>query len=79
MHIGKQGEPDKVVRGVKGVWDAIKKVRAEDKTPASRVGEKPSFDFTHFWAKGPSEKLAKGLRSAFDSQAEAAKKSMGHR
>lgn len=42
------------------------------------VGEKPAFYFTHFWAKGPSEKLAKGLRSALDAQAEVAKKTMGH-
>lgn len=177
MHIGGMGEPEKLARGVKGVWDAIKKVRAENKTPGNRfsgevpkegtidqaaiekalaqkgqtqdgivkvtigregsmhgvkvagsmglttwvafsgsdelaaidgdfimtaeevqpvlralrkadihvvalhnhmVGEKPAFYFTHFWAKGPSEKLAKGLRSALDAQAEAAKKAMSH-
>ena len=42
------------------------------------VGEKPAFYFTHFLAKGPSEKVAKGLRSALDAQAEAAKKSTDH-
>ncbi|MDB5348986.1 MAG: hypothetical protein JWN86_233 [Planctomycetota bacterium] len=177
MHIGGQGDPEKLAQAVKGVWDAIKKVRAENKTPGTRfsgeapkegvidpaaiektlgqkgqtqdgvvkvtigregsmhgvkvagsmglttwaafsgsdglaaidgdfimtaeevqpvlqalrksdiqivalhnhmVGEKPAFYFTHFWAKGPSEKLAKGLRSALDAQAAAAKKSMGH-
>ena len=29
MHIGGTGEPEKLAAGVKGVWDAIKKVRAE--------------------------------------------------
>jgi hypothetical protein len=43
------------------------------------VGETPAFYFTHFWAKGPSEKLAKGLRSALDAQAEASKESAAHR
>ncbi len=42
------------------------------------VGEKPAFYFAHFWAKGPSESLARGLRSALDAQAEAGKKAMGH-
>jgi hypothetical protein len=36
MHIGGQGEPEKLARGVKDVWDAIKKVRADAPTPASR-------------------------------------------
>jgi hypothetical protein len=43
------------------------------------VGEKPAFYFTHFWAKGPSEKLARGLRSALDAQAEASKGPEAHR
>jgi len=178
MHIGGRGEPEKLASAVKSVWDAIRKVRAENKTPGNRfsgevpkegtidpaaiekalgqkgqaqdgvvkvtvgregsmhgvkvagsmglttwaafsgsdelaaidgdfimtadevqpvlkalrkadihivalhnhmVGETPAFYFTHFWGKGPSEKLAKGLRSALDAQAEAAKKAMGHR
>ena len=178
MHIGGMGEPEKLAQGVKNVWDAIKKVRAENKTPGTRfsgetpgegtidaasiekvlgqtsqsqdgvvkvtigregsmhgvkvggsmglttwaafsgsdelaaidgdfimtadevqpvlralrksgihivalhnhmVGEKPAFYFTHFWAKGPSEKLARGLRSALDAQAEASKESAAHR
>src|SRR5262249_17634476 len=36
MHIGGQGEPEKLAGAVKGVWDAIKKVRAEHATPATR-------------------------------------------
>jgi len=38
------------------------------------VGEQPAFYFTHFWAKGPTEDLATGLKSAFDAQAAAGKK-----
>src|SRR5437870_4647507 len=29
MHIGGEGEPEKLAAAVKGVWDAIRKVRAE--------------------------------------------------
>src|SRR5438445_1943725 len=36
MHIGGQGEPEKLAAAVKGVWDAIKKVRAEHASPAER-------------------------------------------
>src|SRR5262249_37619526 len=36
MHIGGQGEPEKLAAGVKHVWDAIKKVRAEHPTPGQR-------------------------------------------
>jgi hypothetical protein len=35
MHVGGRGEPDKLAAGIKAVWDAIKKVRAADPTPAS--------------------------------------------
>jgi hypothetical protein len=34
MHIGGRGEPEKLAAGVKSVWDAVKKVRAREKTPA---------------------------------------------
>jgi hypothetical protein len=34
MHIGGRGEPEKLAGAVKGVWDAIKKVRAKQATPA---------------------------------------------
>src|SRR3979411_1471131 len=38
------------------------------------VGEHPSFYFVHFWAKGPTEELATGLKSALDAQAASSKK-----
>jgi hypothetical protein len=36
MHIGGQGDPEKLAAGVKAVWDAIKKVRADNPKPATR-------------------------------------------
>src|SRR5712691_399068 len=36
MHIGGSGDPEKLAKGVKEVWDAIKKVRAASATPATR-------------------------------------------
>src|SRR5262249_55666945 len=42
MHLGGQGEPEKLAAGVKAVWDAVKKVRAETASPATRFsGEVP--------------------------------------
>jgi hypothetical protein len=42
MHIGGQGDPEKLAAAVKGVWDAIKKVRAAKAEPAARfAGEIP--------------------------------------
>src|SRR5437870_6984810 len=42
MHIGGHGEPEKLAAGVKEVWDAIKKVRNENATPAKRFsGDAP--------------------------------------
>jgi hypothetical protein len=38
MHIGGVGEPETVAAAVKGVWDAIKKVRAEHPQPATSFG-----------------------------------------
>jgi hypothetical protein len=38
MHIGGQGEPEKLAAGVKALWDAIKKVRADQPQPATRFG-----------------------------------------
>lgn len=38
------------------------------------VGEQPAFYFTHFWAKGSPEQLAKGLKAALDEQAKVGKK-----
>jgi hypothetical protein len=42
MHIGGTGDPEKLAGGVKAVWDAIKKVRAESPKPATRfAGDVP--------------------------------------
>src|SRR5690348_13082655 len=42
MHIGGTGEPEKLAQAVKGVWDAIKKVRAKEAQPASKfAGDVP--------------------------------------
>src|SRR6266704_5658164 len=42
MHIGGTGEPEKLAQGVKAVWDAIKKVRADSPQPATRfAGDAP--------------------------------------
>jgi hypothetical protein len=38
MHIGGHGNAVKLASGVKAVWDAIRKVRQADPTPASRFG-----------------------------------------
>jgi hypothetical protein len=40
MHIGGQGEPEKLAAAVKKVWGAIKKVRAKRPQPATRFGGK---------------------------------------
>jgi hypothetical protein len=170
MHIGGMGDPAKLAAGVKAVWGAIKKVRADQPQPATRfagetpksgkvtaapiekllrvkaeaqdglvkvtigrditmhgvkvgksmgvttwaafsgsddlaaidgdfamtaaevqpvlrtlrkadihvvalhnhmIGEGPAIYFTHFWGKGPAEKLAEGFKSALDAQKEA--------
>jgi len=42
MHVGGEGEPEKLASAVKGVWDAIKKVRADHAVPATRfAGDVP--------------------------------------
>jgi hypothetical protein len=42
MHIGGMGEPEKLAGAVKGVWDAIKKLRADRTEPATRfAGDVP--------------------------------------
>lgn len=38
MHIGGEGKPDDLARAVKGVWDAIRAVRAAHAAPASGFG-----------------------------------------
>ncbi|MBN9520905.1 DUF1259 domain-containing protein [bacterium] len=42
------------------------------------VGEQPAFYFTHFWGKGPAEKLAQGVKGALDEQAKAGGGPKGH-
>jgi hypothetical protein len=37
------------------------------------TGENPRVVFLHFWAVGPTEKLARGLKAALDTQGSAAK------
>ena len=172
MHIGGTGEPEKLASAVKGVWDAIKKVRQEHPQPGTSfaggtpkpgkinpapietalgqksetqggvvkvtigragemhgtkmggsmglttwaafsgsdelaavdgdfimtakevqpvlhalrkanihivalhnhmIGEQPSFYFTHFWGKGSTTDLAKGIKAALDAQEQAAR------
>lgn len=42
MHVGGVGEPEKLAAGVKQVWDAIKKVRAENPAPGAHfAGDVP--------------------------------------
>src|SRR4051794_36523449 len=42
MHIGGTGDPEKLATAVKNVWDAIKKVRADQPKPATRfAGDVP--------------------------------------
>jgi hypothetical protein len=42
MHIGGSGDPEKLAKGVKEMWDAIKKVRAASPTPVTRfLGDVP--------------------------------------
>ncbi len=177
MHIGGHGDPEKLAIAVKDVWDAIKKVRKENATPARRfqgevpregkidagpieqilghkgqakdgivkvsvgregtmhkvkvgesmglntwaafsgsdeyaavdgdfimaaeevqpvlralrkakihivalhnhmIGEQPAFFFLHFWGKGPAQELAKGVKSALDTQKGATKQAADH-
>jgi hypothetical protein len=55
MHLGGQGEPEKLAAGVKAVWDAIKKVRADRPQPANRFpGKVPTAGKV---TAGPLEKL----------------------
>jgi hypothetical protein len=55
MHIGGQGEPEKLAAGVKSVWDAIRKVRTEQGTPTrSFAGKAPSQGTV---SKDPIEQL----------------------
>jgi hypothetical protein len=42
------------------------------------IGEQPAFFFLHFWGKGSTQELAKGLRAALDAQAAVAKEARHH-
>lgn len=42
------------------------------------IGEEPAFYFTHFWGKGPAEKLAKGIQAALEEQAKVSGRMKGH-
>src|SRR5262245_43763839 len=44
MHIGGQGDPEKLAAGVKKVWGAIKKVRADHAMPANHFAGKVPTD-----------------------------------
>jgi hypothetical protein len=177
MHLGGHGDPEKLAKGVKAVWGAIKKVRAAHATPARKfggktprggkidaasiekvlghqsqtkdgvvkvsigregtmhkvrvgesmglntwaafagdndlaavdgdfimtaeevqpvlgalrkaglhivalhshmIGEQPAFFFLHFWGKGSTQELARGVRAALDAQAKVAKSARDH-
>jgi len=55
MHIGGSGDPEKLAAGVKAVWDAIKKVRADRPEPADRFpGKVPDAGTV---TAGPVEKV----------------------
>src|SRR5262245_48164770 len=72
MHVGGAGEPEKLAAGVKAVWDAIKKVRADNPTPAARFpGDAPKAGAV---TAGPIE-AALGHKS--DSQAGVVKVTIG--
>jgi hypothetical protein len=55
MHIGGMGEPEKLASSVKGVWDAIKKVRSENAIPVRGfAGKAPTAGNV---SKDPIEKI----------------------
>lgn len=41
LHIGGEGCPDELAKGVRAMWDAVKKVRSENAKPASRFAGEP--------------------------------------
>jgi hypothetical protein len=63
MHIGGTGDAEKLARGVKAVWDAVKKVRAANAEPGkrfdTRVPQPGSLD---------ADALAKALGTKAESQ-----------
>jgi len=64
MHIGGMGEPEKLARSVKSVWDAIKRVRSENKDPVrSFAGKAPTPGTV---SKDPIEKIVGNKADAQD-------------
>src|SRR5262249_29763375 len=57
MHIGGQGDPEKLAAAVKNVWDAIKKIRADHATPARGFAGKVPTD-----GKIDAQAIEKALR-----------------
>jgi hypothetical protein len=72
MHIGGMGNSEKLASAVKGVWDAIKKVRAEHAAPSSQfAGGVPKE------GKIDAEVIAKVLGHTGDTQAGVVKVTIG--
>ena len=72
MHVGGMGEPEKLAAGVKAVWDAIKKVRADNPKPATRfAGDAPKAGTV------TAEPIEKVLGQKSESQAGVVKVTIG--
>lgn len=72
MHIGGMGDPEKLAASVKSVWDAIKKVRAENPKPATRfIGRVPEA------GKIDAASIGKALGAKPDEQAGVVKVTIG--
>ena len=72
MHIGGEGEPEKMATAVKNVWDAIKKVRANSPQPATKfAGDTPKAGTI------TAEKIEKILGQKGESQAGVVKVTIG--
>ncbi len=72
MHVGGMGEPEKLAAGVKAVWDAIKKVRADNPKPATRfAGDAPKAGTV------TAEPIEKALGQKSESQAGVVKVTIG--
>src|SRR5215213_9597615 len=72
MHIGGMGDPEKLAAGVKAVWDAIKKVRADNPKPATKfAGDAPKA------GNVTAEPIEKVLGQKSESQAGVVKVTIG--
>ena len=72
MHVGGTGDPEKLAAGVKAVWDAIKKVRADAPKPATRfAGDAPKAGTV------TAEPIEKALGQKSESQAGVVKVTIG--